>query len=259
MKWAGGKRWLASAVVDRLPSTYGTYIEPFVGSAAVFFAVAPKRAVLSDVNERLIETYQQVRDNPYLVRRYLGDYHERHSSEFYYRERGRARRGAAARAAQFIYFNRTCWNALYRVNRKGEFNVPIGTKTNVHFGAGDIVDQSRALRAAHVVRTDFEETIDRAKRGDFIFADPPYTVKHNLNGFVKYNEVLFGWEDQIRLRKALGRAVKRGATVMITNADHESIRSLYEGFGEHRALSRSSVIAGSSSARGRYTELVIVA
>ena len=161
------------------------------------------------------------------------------------------------RAARLLYLNRTCWNGLYRVNLKNEFNVPIGTKTDVVLSTDNFVALSELLRGASIVSCDFEETIDNAAEGDFVFVDPPYTVKHNLNGFVKYNDRIFSWADQVRLRDAVARASARGASVLVTNANHYSIRELYDGVGLQTVLSRASVLAANSVFRSRVEELSI--
>jgi len=160
-------------------------------------------------------------------------------------------------AARFLYLNRTCWNGLYRVNKKGEFNVPIGTKTKVLLDSDNFQDLSTLLKQMDIEACDFETTIDKANAGDFLFIDPPYTVKHNLNGFVKYNENIFSWEDQIRLKESISRAIDRDVSVLLLNADHCSIRNLYRGIGNVVTLERASVIAGNAEARGIYTELAI--
>ena len=161
------------------------------------------------------------------------------------------------KAARFIYLNRTCWNGLYRVNSKGEFNVPIGTKTKVLLEADDFQGISILLSQMDINTCDFETTIDKATAGDFVFIDPPYSVKHNLNGFLKYNETIFSWKDQIRLRKSVAKAINRGASVLLFNADHCSIRDLYKGIGKMITLDRASVIAGKLGARGTFSELAI--
>jgi len=161
------------------------------------------------------------------------------------------------KAARFIYLNRTCWNGLYRVNKKGEFNVPIGTKSKVIMESDNFQEISRMLKNMEIYVSDFEVTIDKATSGDFIFIDPPYTVKHNLNGFLKYNETIFSWEDQVRLQKSVKRAINRGVSVLILNADHNSIIDLYKDTGKMIKLERASVIAGDSGARGIYSELAI--
>jgi len=143
------------------------------------------------------------------------------------------------------------------VNRKGEFNVPIGTKTNILLPNDDFERIARLLDSADLHHRDFEVAIDDAMEDDFLFVDPPYTVKHNLNGFLKYNENIFSWDDQVRLRDALIRADARGARVLMTNADHESIRELYDGIFWLEPIARNSVLAGTGGTRGRVTELLI--
>lgn len=258
LKWAGGKRWLAEHVLDLIPSDFSTYYEPFLGSGAIFFSLQPKAAVLSDLNADLINAYASIRDYAEKVNTVLRHHHRQHSKDYYYEVRARTLRAQHTRAAQFIYLNRTCWNGLYRVNLAGAFNVPIGTKTKVILDTDDFPATAELLSSAELHCRDFEETINQAGRNDVIFADPPYTIHHNHNGFIKYNEHIFSWQDQIRLRDALVRAAARGAKVILTNANHDSVRALYsEGFSL-TPVSRISVIAGSSSARRAYEELLIV-
>ena len=197
----------------------------FMGGGAIFFGLAPTKALLSDTNAELINVYEAIRDHPTKLRALLKRFGEKHSAEFYYDIRGRSPRLIITRAARTLYLNRTCWNGLYRVNKSGHFNVPIGTKTSVIEPNEDFFAHSAALKRARLRVCDFEETIDRAKAGDLIFADPPYTVKHNLNGFLKYNENIFSWDDQVRLRDSLLRAKRRGAAVVTTNADHATAPS----------------------------------
>lgn len=257
LKWAGGKRWLVERYFSYLDVEHTRFIEPFLGSGAVFFRLMPKTAILCDKNEQLIETYSAIRDEWHLVERYLRDHHRKHSKEYYYQVRAKELRSGAARAARFIYLNRTCWNGLYRVNLSGEFNVPIGTKNNAVLETDDFRYVSELLRSVELVAGDFELALCRAGSGDFVFVDPPYTVKHNFNGFVKYNESIFSWDDQVRLRDCVASAASRGAKVIVTNACHDSIKEIYSGVGEVVTLSRASVIAGKSKARGRYEEVVI--
>ncbi|NIX76476.1 DNA adenine methylase [Microvirga terricola] len=257
LKWAGGKRWLFETGQFTLPTVTGRYIEPFLGGGAVFFANRPKKAILSDSNDRLIELFVVIRDELKEFEALLRKHANSHSKEYYYEMRSKRLRKPTARAAQFLYLNRTCWNGLYRENLKGQFNVPIGTKQTVIFDTDDFSAWSKALQGARVEHRDFEVAIDEAREGDFIFVDPPYTVRHNMNGFVKYNQKIFAWCDQVRLRNALQRASERGASFAMTNADHESIKDLYAGFGYQRQLGRHSVIAGQSVHRAYSTELLI--
>jgi len=239
------------------PPQYNRFIEPFLGSGAVFFSLQPNKSILSDINEDLIETYQAVKYYASEVQELLENYHKNHSKEYYYEMRASKPNSLVCKAARFIYLNRTCWNGLYRVNLKGKFNVPIGTKKNVILDSDDFHNVANLLANSDIISCDFEATIDRAEANDLVFIDPPYTVKHNNNGFIKYNEKLFSWDDQVRLKGAVKRAVARGAFVLLTNAKHSSIENLYEGVGEHISISRASVISGKVSARGKYDEIIV--
>jgi len=258
IKWAGGKRWLLSDPSFDLPDFSGRYIEPFLGGGAVFFHLAPTAAILSDVNERLIATYRSIRDEWQLVAASLADFQEKHSKQFYYEERGREHASSHLRAAQFLYLNRTCFNGLYRENLKGQFNVPLGTKTQVTLLDDDFETASALLSHADLRAGDFEAVIAEAGDGDLVFLDPPYTTAHNCNGFVKYNQKIFTWDDQKRLMEAIRSAKQRGAHVVLTNADHASIHELYVGLGAPTVVSRPSVISGSVDSRRATTEALFV-
>ena len=258
LKWAGGKRWLISSYSDLLTFPYKRYIEPFLGSGAVFFHLAPKKAILADSNKELINTYQAIKDDWKGVKRELQKHHRNHSKKYYYAVRSSNPRTPHTKAARFIYLNRTCWNGLYRVNLKGKFNVPLGTKASVVLESDDFEIISSLLRNTDLRGSDFENIIDLAGPGDLVFVDPPYTVKHNLNGFIKYNETLFTWGDQIRLRDSVVQAKERGATVLLTNAYHRSVRRLYEGIGAHHRLKRNSVLAADPEKRKLCEELFLI-
>lgn len=258
LKWAGGKRWLVSSYPDLLNLPFKRYIEPFLGSGAVFFHLAPDRAILADRNQELIETYQAIKDDWKLVQRELRKHHRKHSAKYYYAIRQFQPKTPHTRAARFIYLNRTCWNGLYRVNLQGTFNVPIGTKTKVVFDTDDFESVSKLLKNAKLCVGDFESVMSLAGSNDLVFIDPPYTVKHNLNGFVKYNETLFNWDDQVRLRDAIVLAKDRGASIVLTNAYHKSIKQLYKNVGTQRRLQRHSVLAADSSRRKVCDELVVL-
>ncbi|MDX9987253.1 Dam family site-specific DNA-(adenine-N6)-methyltransferase [Thiothrix unzii] len=257
LKWAGGKRWFVQNHDFYLPKEFNRYIEPFLGSGAVFFHLQPNNAILGDSNPDLIETYQAIKDNWKLVYRYLKKHHKSHSKEYYYMIRASRPLSPYTRAARIIYLNRTCWNGLYRVNEKGIFNVPIGTRSSVISIEDNFEKISTILSNATLVAGDFEKLIDQATNGDFIFADPPYTVRHNNNGFVKYNEKIFSWYDQERLALALNRAKKRGAFIVSTNACHESVKKLYEDTFNTIIVSRNSSISSKVSTRKNFDELII--
>ena len=259
LKWAGGKRWLVKKFIALFPTTYGCYIEPFLGGGSVFFALRPQKSILSDSNARLIETYTQIRDNPKYISKLLRQHQANHSDKYYYLVRKRKHPNSAAqRAAQFIYLNRTCWNGLYRVNLKGEFNVPRGTKSSVILATDDFLAVANVLKNSELIAQDFSTTMAKAGAGDFVYVDPPYTVNHKYNGFAKYNEKIFSWADQVRLRDDVVSAIERGARVAISNADHISVSKLYQGIGTHKSVSRKSIIAASSEYRGCADELLIL-
>jgi len=257
LKWAGGKRWFAERCMHLIPEGFDRYIEPFLGSGAMFFALKPQQAILSDLNADLINCYIVVRDAPEAIAVRLNDHQALHSEEYYYVVRANKPNDPVERAAWFLYLNRTCWNGLYRVNRQNEFNVPVGTKSAVVLATDNFHRSSRTLARAEIVNRDFEETLALAGDGDFVFVDPPYTVKHNLNGFVKYNDKIFSWADQVRLRDAVAAAAGRGASVLVTNANHASIREIYQGVGQMEVVKRASVLAASSLHRGQTDELVV--
>lgn len=260
LKWAGGKRWFVASHNALLPATYQRYIEPFLGSGTVFFHLEPQTAILGDKNPELITAYTAIRDSWADVASALRRHHRNHSSSYYYRVRESRPRAPHQIAARLVYLNRTCFNAIYRVNLKGQFNVPIGTKTAVISDSDDFKAVAALLSRTELVAQDFEKVIQLAGADDFIFADPPYTVAHNNNGFIKYNETLFSWDDQVRLAHALKCARDRGAKVIATNANHQSLRKIYKDLGfAIRTVQRFSSISAGGAARGTFEEIVIMA
>lgn len=258
LKWAGGKRWLVANYSEFLPSEFNRYIEPFLGSGAVFFHMKPKHGILSDANEELVETYNAIKEDWERVLYHLRRHDQHHSYDYYYQMRDFTPKSKYTRAARFIYLNRTCFNGLYRVNLEGKFNVPIGSKQNVLLNTDDFESISASLKNFEVLHSDFEQIIDKARNGDLLFVDPPYTVKHNENGFIKYNEKLFSWEDQLRLKDALLRASNRGAHIVLTNAKHDSIKKLYQREFKLLSLNRNNLIAAKAENRGVYGEYLIM-
>lgn len=257
LKWAGGKRWFTASYAEFFPKQFNHYYEPFLGGGAVFFHLKPTHATLSDRNSELVNLYVQIRDNWKAIESLLQNHHENHNKCYYYELRDVVLGNDAERAALFLYMNRTCWNGLYRVNKNGKFNVPIGTKTNVVLDTDNFQDVAKALKGKTIIKSDFEEQINNAKCDDFVFADPPYTVKHNHNNFVKYNEQIFSWSDQIRLRDAVTRARERGVKVLLTNAAHKSVEDLYQGNSHVTRVQRSSILAADPGARQKVEELLV--
>lgn len=258
LKWAGGKRWLVYAYQDLFNISFERYIEPFVGSGSVFFHVNPQQAILSDKNKRLMDVYRAIKSNWQAVQNNLAVHSRHHSRDYYYQIRSTVLEDDYEKAAQFIYLNRTCWNGLYRVNKNGQFNVPIGTKDKVILDTDNFEGVSKKLECTELLDGDFEAVIDIAQEGDFLFVDPPYTAKHNKNGFLKYNESIFSWDDQVRLSESVKRAKDRGVKIILTNADHESVINLYSLDFDTSALPRVSKLAGKSQFRGKVTELLVL-
>ncbi len=260
LKWPGGKRWLVAQHAHVLPPTYDRYIEPFLGGGSVFFHLQPERALLGDTNRELIGVYETVAWRRKQLESRLKEHQRKHGQRHYYQIRAAIPDDPVERAARTLYLNRTCFNGMYRVNHEGQFNVPKGTKTAVLLDTDDFAAAAALLRRAELRVSDFEPLIDGAEGGDFVFADPPYITGHADNGFVKYNETLFKWEDQIRLADALARARDRGVAVVATNASHREVRNLYEerGFALTK-LKRYSSISGKANGRAHLHELVITA
>ena len=258
LKWAGGKRWFVQRHADFIPKRFNRYIEPFLGGGSVFFHLQPANSLLGDTNPDLIAAYLGIKENWGAVLKSLQYHSRQHSDEYFYLIRSSCPKDVIGRASRTIYLNRTCFNGIYRVNLRGEFNVPRGTKNSVLLDS-DCFDQiAKLLEGADIRFADFEVLIDEAQTGDFIFADPPYTVRHNFNGFVKYNEKLFSWQDQERLAEALIRAKNRGVHILSTNANHSSIRELYEDYGFNlHTTSRFSSISASSKHRKQFDEMII--
>lgn len=257
LKWAGGKRWLVQSDLKIIPDDFNCYHEPFVGGGAVFFENAPKDFVIADLNQELIACYRAIRSNWKQVAKLLKQHQKLHSKDHYYKVRDNDACSEIKAAARFIYLNRTCWNGLYRVNLKGKFNVPKGTKSKVILETDEFESIAARLAQGKIECQDFAITLLNAQKGDFVFVDPPYTVAHNMNAFVKYNEKIFSWEDQLRLRDAIIESVNRGVKVTATNADHPSVQNLYEGLGEILSIPRRSVISGKNIGRGSTSELLM--
>lgn len=257
LKWPGGKRWGASTIADMVRHHLtGTYYEPFLGGGAIFFYLRPASAVLTDLNADLINTYRQVRINHIRLIELLKG--SPVSKDHYLHIRNATPRALHERAARFLYLNRTAFGGMYRLNRDGKFNVPYGGRKLDQLWAENLLfHAAQALSAAHLETSDFERIIGRALRGDVVYCDPTYTVAHDSNGFRRYNERNFAWTDQLRLAKAAGRAVTRGATVIISNAHHPSIRELYPT-AECIEMERSSCVSRKLLGRKRIQEYVFV-
>lgn len=258
LRWAGGKRWLVPlirALTDGVK--YDRYVEPFAGAASVFFGLDPKGAVrLSDTNQELIETYQTVAKSPEAVATQLSQ-HE-NSESHYYEVRSMVPRGHVQRAARFIFLNHTSFNGIYRVNLNGEYNVPFGYREYPNFPTrSQLAAAAERLSLAEIAQGDFADIESEIQRGDLVFLDPPYTVAHDTNGFLKYNQRIFSFQDQERLKELIETVRSRKAYYILTNAHHASILEL---FGRNDVVidtHRKNLVGGRNAVRGRANELLI--
>jgi len=258
LKWPGGKRWLISKHSNYFPSQYNRYYEPFLGGGAVFFFLQPSQATLSDINEDLIALYRVMRDDYSKLAQSMLIHQELHCKDYYYKIRSSYFENPIQSASQFLYLNRMCYNGMYRVNKAGQFNVPIGTKQNCIYDIDQFNKYSALLCDTKLNANDFASTIDETQKNDFLFVDPPYAMQHNQNGFIKYNEKLFTWEDQGRLLERLYEAKERGVYIMETNANCEMLREMYLAKGFHvKNIERFSVISGKADKRRKQEELLI--
>jgi len=262
LRWAGGKQWFLPELDKFLPTSFNNYHEPFLGGGAVFINLKAKGKLqgscfLSDLNEDLINSYISVRDQlPTLISKLKKFKNEKTE---YYNVRNQKLRSTSSRAAQFIYLNRTSFNGIYRVNLNGEYNVPFGNKKYAElFDFDNFKELSRAFQSCNFKSIDFYKTLSNISKGDLVFLDPPYTVAHELNGFVKYNQKIFQWEDQVRLREYIEVLKQKRAHIILTNAAHKSIEGLYKDVGTRFKLSRYSVIGGLKAKRQKYNELVFL-
>lgn len=259
LRWPGGKRWLA-ADIARLYSEvdHRRYVEPFLGGGAIFFQLTPRRAHLSDINDELINAFAQVRDAPEALERRLRKLAVDAAS--YERIRQSHPTTPLGRAVRFLYLNRTAFSGIYRVNRSNEFNVPFGggqRRPDFLWESGVLSRASAALKGAHLRSRDFSRTLAMVRKGDFVYCDPTYTVMHDNNGFIRYNEKNFSWADQERLARAAEAARARGATVVVTNAHHDQVAALYSSF-KANVITRRSNLARDPAHRREVSELLLI-
>ncbi len=257
LRWAGGKKWLIKDIDKFLPSeNFNNYHELFLGGGALFFYLQPKEtAYLNDFNSELIETYTLIQNDVESVITYLNSF--KNTEDFYYRTRCQKFKIPAKRAARFIYLNQTSFNGIYRVNLNGEYNVPFGYRTKSFLDEDNLRSVSSSLKNVIFSSTDFAVCISNIRKGDLVFLDPPYTVAHNDNGFIKYNQKIFSLDDQYRLAKTIERIKEIGAYYILTNACHGTIKKIFDNGDRIVKMSRASLIGGKKAKRGKYAELVI--
>lgn len=255
LKWPGGKRWLTVDVCPIVQEELaGTYYEPFLGGAAMYLSLDADDAVLSDTNCQLIDFYKTCVQFPERVvdraRQFLND------ENTYYRVRSSNPTSDIGKAARFFYLNKTCWGGIYRLNKHGDFNVPFGNSGRKICNKHMFVGASAKLGRAELKCCDFADALSLSVSGDVVFADPPYTSRGQFNGFVRYNEKLFSWADQVRLCESARSARRRGVFVAVCGALHRDILSLYENWWV-LTITRCSSIARKRESRKLVSECVL--
>jgi DNA adenine methylase len=232
LRWPGGKRWLAPLLEPRISKLrVERYIEPFLGGGALFFYFGFADAILSDINSDLVNVYRQVKKD--VAPLIAGLKCLAVDRETYEKVRLQREGGARQRAIRLLYLNRTSFSGIYRLNKNGEFNVPYGggERSPEVLWRNNLLEQaSRLLKNVRLACCDFEKVMKKAGKGDLIYCDPTYTVMHNSNGFRRYNERNFSWNDQVRLAAACHELAEKGACLVISNAFHRDIAALYQGF-----------------------------
>jgi DNA adenine methylase len=264
LKWAGGKRQLLPQLAQLYPrrGTVKRYVEPFLGGGAVYFhfkaMVEPRSALLWDNNRELVETFQAVQQNVDEVIALLTEYKRKHSKEFFLSMREKMPRSLTAKAARVIYLNKTCFNGLYRVNSRGIFNVPFGRyKDPGIFDEAVLRNASRELACATIDACDFRLFQLKAKKGDFVYFDPPYHPRSKTSDFTGYTRDSFGEKDQHDLARLFAALDKKGCLVMLSNSDTPLVRELYKKF-EIRDVSARRSINARGDRRGHIGEVVVV-
>lgn len=269
VKWAGGKRQLLPEIKRYLPSKIKEYYEPFVGGGAVFLNIQCSHPIINDFNDELINTYLVVRDDVDSLIQLLKKHELNNSSDYYYKMRAWDRTGELQkrsnieRAARFIYLNKTGFNGLFRVNSKGQINVPYGRYKN------PAIVNEKVLRAvslylnessATISSGDYYDAIKNAKKGDFVYLDPPYaSVSEDKQSFVGYTSKGFGREEQERLRDVFNELTKRGVNAMLSNSRVPLIEDLYKEYQETtQVVTATRNINSNSAGRGRVDEVLIM-
>lgn len=232
LKWAGGKTQMLGDIMPKVPAQYGRYIEPFIGGGALFFALAPEQAVIADSNPELINTYQEIADHVEEVIRYLRQYKNTEEDFYTVRALDWKKMPKAEAAARMIYLNKTCYNGLYRVNKKGQFNVPYGKYKSPNYCDEEaLYAASEILRRSTIVCGDYLSVLkEYARPGDFIFLDPPYLPISQYADFKRYTKEQFHEENHIELAKEVMRLYELGCYVVLTNSNHPLVHELYAPF-----------------------------
>jgi len=265
LQWVGGKRSMIQQYSRFFPTNYNAYYEPFVGGGAIFFSLLPSKATLADNNPELIKTYEAIRDSPEEVIFLLKELKRKHSKELYMAIRELDRKynlfsdlRSVEIAARMIYLNQTCFNAIYRVNKKGQFNVPIGSSLNrLICDKNTIMNVSKVLKKTTIICADFEEALSDYTENDFVYLDPPYAPISKYSDFTRYTKEKFYQNDQLRLKNMFDKLTKAGCKVMLSNSDCEYIRDLYKDYNLI-SVSSSRKLNCKKDRRGQVSELLIL-
>lgn len=237
LKWAGGKRQLLDEIKLRMPKNFNAYFEPFIGGGALFFELQPSNAYIGDINKELIHAYKIIRNNPNDIIKMIQNYDEHfNTKESYYLLREKYNQKILSNeydvelAAIFIYLNKRCFNGLYRVNSKGEFNVPYNNKKNIKsISIDNIFNIAKLLKHTTIYNNDFETILLNAKKGDFVFLDSPYDLISSTS-FDSYTKDKFSINDHKRLAKLFKKLDEIGCYVILTNHNTKLINELYKEF-----------------------------
>jgi DNA adenine methylase len=270
LKWAGGKRHIAPLIAEHLPEKWdkGTYFEPFIGGAALYLYLKPKRAEISDVNARLTGFYRNIKNDHENLQAKIAEFVTEFDSalpedkkDHYLRLRAEFNAldpsSLEASALMFV-LNKLCFNGLYRENSKGGFNVPFGQKTK--FPALDLEQFSEAsaiFKKTAIATVDFESSLGNARSGDFVYLDPPYVPVDATANFTSYSSEGFGIDSQMRLSAKLGELESQGVFGLISNSDTPATREIYKGF-RFVEISAPRMVSAKSSGRGQAAELLIM-
>jgi DNA adenine methylase len=258
IKWVGGKRQLLPELRKRLPSTFGTYHEPFVGGGALFFDLVPSSAVLSDSNERLVRTYVAIRNDVERVIELLETYP--HDRDFF--EQLRAQRIDECEdfqvAAWFVYLNRTCFNGLYRVNQAGVFNAPFGDYERLTIcDADNLRACSAALQGVEIRHEHFAAVLSRAKTNDLVYFDPPYVPLSASSSFTAYTSDGFDLSEQVKLRDVARELKRRGVHVLLSNSSAPLVGTLYRDGFTLDSVDASRAVNSDGAKRGKIAESIL--
>lgn len=266
VKWAGGKTQLLGKIIELMPKEYNTYYEVFLGGGALFFEITPSTAVINDLNGELICAYNSLKDPESYSKLIdkLAEHEKNHSEEYYYqirtmdREEGFDRLPQYERAARMIYLNKSCFNGLYRVNSKGYFNVPFGKKEKVTTHNAINLEKIHDYLNENditIFNEDFENAVKTAKKGDFVYFDPPYDT-WNETTFTSYSKYEFGKEQQKQLAEVFNELSERDVYAMVSNHNTPFINNLYQNYNIH-VVNAKRMINSDASGRGNVEEVII--